>query len=85
MGRLGPALDSPQPCQIQNTRQHAGPHLPTACPHCHAERPMWTVDAYQGFCRCCGATFFKADHLYQSPPAPRWVRPVWLRGVRTAR
>jgi hypothetical protein len=46
---------------------------------------MWTVDAYQGFCRCCGATFFKADHLYQSPPAPRWVRPVWLRGVRTAR
>lgn len=69
MGRLGPALETPQPCLISRCRQMAGPVLPLICPHCEAVAPMWATDADSGHCVLCGATYFLA--LYPYVPCPR--------------
>lgn len=75
-GLLGPVLLTPQPARIEGTRQRAGEVTPPACPHCRAEPPMWSTDAWAGQCRACGATWFKTAHIYQPPAPPHYAAPA---------
>lgn len=78
MGLLGPGLESPRPCQIEGTRQMAGPHIPAACPTCHTRDAFWATDADSGHCGLCGCTFFRTLYRYVPPPPKKYHRPVWL-------
>lgn len=62
-GRLGPALQTPLPAQIDGAQQRASAQMPTRCPKCQMPPPTWSVDEYQGHCRC-GATWYKTAHDY---------------------
>jgi hypothetical protein len=81
MGLLGPGLESPRPCQIQGVRQMAGPHIPPACPHCHATDAMWATDTDSGHCGACGSTFFRTLYTYTPAPPKKYHRPVWLMNL----
>lgn len=65
-GAVGPAAFTLAPARVQGVVQRGGEVIPTDCPHCHAEAPMWVRDVWQGWCRTCGAVFFKTR--YQIPP-----------------
>lgn len=64
-GHLGPALQTQQPAQVAGVEQHGSAAIPARCPKCNALPPTWTVDEYQGHCRC-GATWYRTAYEWRN-------------------
>lgn len=69
-GLLGPVTQSVAPCLIEGVRQRAGETMPAACPHCHADPPVWVATYWVGHCMC-GTTWFRTQYRMAKPRSKR--------------
>ena len=66
-GLLGPVTETTDPAQVQGVVQYGGELIPSACPHCREDGPMWVRDERLGTCWACGQDFYATRYVIAKP------------------